>query len=54
MVIETKAVSYKEKIEAMIGSYRIFEHIAKISQKKLGNINAYLMNINYNVQNQNN
>ena len=54
IVIETNAVSYKEKIEAMIGSYRIFEHIAKISQKKLGDINAYLMNINYSVQNQNN
>jgi predicted transcriptional regulator len=54
IVIETNAASYKEKIEAMIGSYRIFEHIAKISQKKLEGINAYMMNINYNMQKQNN
>jgi DNA-binding MarR family transcriptional regulator len=54
IVIETNAVSYREKIEAMIGSYRIFEHIAKISQKKFEGVNAYLMNINYNMQNQNN
>jgi DNA-binding MarR family transcriptional regulator len=54
IVIETNAVSYKEKIEAMIGSYRIFEHITKISQKKLDGINAYMMNINYNMQKQNN
>ena len=54
IVIETNAISYKEKIEAMTGSYRIFEHIAKISQKKLVSINAYLINVNYNMQNQNN
>ena len=54
IVIETNAVSYREKIEAMIGSYRIFEHIAKISQKKLENVNAYLINVNYTTQNQNN
>jgi DNA-binding MarR family transcriptional regulator len=54
IVIETNAISYKEKIEAMIGSYRIFEHITKISQKKLDGINAYMMNINYNMQKQNN
>jgi hypothetical protein len=38
----------------MIGSYRIFEHITRISQKKLDGINAYMMNINYNMQKQNN
>jgi DNA-binding MarR family transcriptional regulator len=54
IVIETNAISYREKIEAMIGSYRIFEHIAKISQKKLENVNAYLINVNYTMQNQNN
>lgn len=54
IVIETNAISYREKIEAMIGSYRIFEHIAKISQKKLDNVNAYLINVNYTMQNQNN
>jgi DNA-binding MarR family transcriptional regulator len=54
IVIETNAISHREKIEAMIGSYRIFEHIAKISQKKLENVNAYLINVNYTMQNQNN
>jgi DNA-binding MarR family transcriptional regulator len=54
IVIETNATSYKEKIEAMIGSYRIFEHITRISQKKLEGINAYMMNVNYNIQKQNN
>ena len=54
IVIETNAASDNEKIEAMIGSYRIFEHITKISQKKLDGINAYMMNINYNLRRQNN
>ncbi|MFL6328949.1 MAG: hypothetical protein ACJ71P_17915 [Nitrososphaeraceae archaeon] len=54
IVIETNAVSYKEKVEAMIGSYRIFEHITRISQKKLEGINAYMINISYNMQKQNN
>jgi DNA-binding HxlR family transcriptional regulator len=35
LIIETNASSDKEKIEAMIGSYRIFEQIAKILRNKL-------------------
>jgi len=35
LIIETNASSDKEKIEAMIGSYRIFEQIAKIMRDKL-------------------
>ena len=35
LIIETNATSDKEKIEAMIGSYRIFEQISKILRNKL-------------------
>jgi len=35
LIIETNASSDKEKIEAMIGSYRIFEQITKILRNKL-------------------
>jgi DNA-binding MarR family transcriptional regulator len=35
LIIETNASSDKEKIEAMIGSYRIFEQIAKTLRNKL-------------------
>lgn len=35
LIIETNASSDKEKIEAMIGSYRIFEQISKILRNKL-------------------
>jgi DNA-binding HxlR family transcriptional regulator len=35
LIIETNASSDKEKVEAMIGSYRIFEQIAKILRNKL-------------------
>lgn len=35
LIIETNADSDKEKIEAMIGSYRIFEQISKILRNKL-------------------
>ena len=35
LIIETNASSDKEKIEAMIGSYRIFEQISKIFRNKL-------------------
>ena len=34
LIIETNASSDKEKIEAMIGSYRIFEAITKILRNK--------------------
>lgn len=35
LIIETNAASDKEKIEAMIGSYRIFEQISKLLRNKL-------------------
>jgi DNA-binding HxlR family transcriptional regulator len=35
LIIETNASSDKEKIEAMIGSYKIFEQITKLLRKKL-------------------
>jgi hypothetical protein len=37
LIIETNASSDKEKIDAMIGSYRIFEAITKILRNKLEN-----------------
>ena len=36
IVIETNAVAEKEKVQAMVGSYSIFEQITKIMQSKLG------------------
>ena len=35
LIIETNACSDKEKIEAMIGSYRIFEQVTKILHNKI-------------------
>lgn len=35
LIIETNACSNKEKIEAMIGSYRIFEQVTKILRNKI-------------------
>jgi DNA-binding MarR family transcriptional regulator len=35
LIIETNAYSDKEKIEAMIGSYRIFEQVTKILRNKI-------------------
>jgi predicted transcriptional regulator len=54
IVIETNAISDKEKIEAMIGSYRIFEQIMRILQSKLIGIDIYTININHNSLLQNN
>jgi hypothetical protein len=54
IVIETNAISDKEKIEAMIGSYRIFEQIMRILQSKLMGIGIYTININHNSLLQNN
>ncbi|MGA9169990.1 MAG: LysR family transcriptional regulator [Nitrososphaeraceae archaeon] len=54
IVIETNAISDKEKIEAMIGSYRIFEQIMRILQSKLIGIGIYTININHNPLLQNN
>jgi DNA-binding transcriptional ArsR family regulator len=46
LIIETNANSDKEKVEAMIGSYRIFEQITKILRIKLEglDITAHIIN----------
>ncbi len=46
LIIETNAISDKEKVEAMIGSYRIFEQITKILRIKLDGlgITAHIFN----------
>jgi DNA-binding transcriptional ArsR family regulator len=46
LIIETNANSDKEKVEAMIGSYRIFEQITKILRIKLDGlgITAHILN----------
>ncbi len=54
IVIETNATSDKEKIEAMIGSYRIFEQIMRILQNKLIGIGDHMINISHNLSIQNN
>jgi DNA-binding HxlR family transcriptional regulator/DNA-binding IscR family transcriptional regulator len=47
LTVETNASSDKEKIEAMIGSYRIFEEITKILRNKLENTSIMpLLDIN--------
>lgn len=47
LIVETNASSDKEKIEAMIGSYRIFEEITKILRNKLENTSIMpLLDIN--------
>jgi DNA-binding HxlR family transcriptional regulator len=43
LTVETNASSDKEKIEAMIGSYRIFEEITKILRNKLKLENTSIM-----------
>ena len=54
IVIETNAISDKEKVEAMVGSCRIFEQIIRILQNKLESVNIHMLNINYNISKQNN
>jgi hypothetical protein len=45
LIIETNASSDKEKIEAMIGSYRIFEQISKILRNKLEECTGGIMHL---------
>jgi len=40
IVIETNASTEKEKVEAMVGSYSIYEQITKVLQSKLGTFSA--------------
>jgi len=41
IVIETNASTEKEKVEAMVGSYSIYEQITKAMQSKLGTYSDY-------------
>lgn len=36
IVIETNALTEKEKVQSMVGSYAIYEHITKVMQSRLG------------------
>jgi DNA-binding Lrp family transcriptional regulator len=54
IVIETNAVSQNEKIEAMVGSYRMLQHIIKLFQNKLGVLCEYMINPNQYLPNKNN
>ncbi len=54
IVIETNAVSQNEKIEAMVGSYRMLQHIIKLFQNKLGVLCEYMIDPNHYLPNKNN
>ena len=54
IIIETNAISDKEKIEAMIGSCRIFEQIIRILQHKSMDTVFYPINISDHLSTQNN
>jgi DNA-binding MarR family transcriptional regulator len=41
VVIETNAASEKEKVQAMVGSYAIYQQITKILQDRLAQANSY-------------
>ena len=50
IIIETNAVSDKEKVEAMAVSYRIFQHITRLFQNKLGEQDRFLVGNQYYIQ----
>jgi predicted transcriptional regulator len=54
VIIETNAISDKDKFEAMIGSCRIFEQIIRILQNKFVDTVLYPINISDNLTTQNN
>ena len=54
IVIETNAVSEKEKIEAMVGSSRMLQHIIRLFENKLGVSGEYMINLNQYLPNKNN
>jgi DNA-binding Lrp family transcriptional regulator len=47
IVVETNAYSYIEKVEALIGACKIFEHITKELQKNAQYVNTYNSNTNH-------
>jgi DNA-binding Lrp family transcriptional regulator len=54
IVIDTNAVSEKEKIEAMVGSSRMLQHIIRLFGNKLGVSGEYMTNLNQCLPNKNN
>jgi hypothetical protein len=54
IVIDTNAVSEKEKIEAMVGSSRMLQHIIRLFGNKLGVSGEYMINLNQCLPNKNN
>jgi DNA-binding MarR family transcriptional regulator len=50
IIIETNAVSDKEKVEAMAVSYRIFQHITRLFQNKLGEQGRFLVENQYYIK----
>jgi hypothetical protein len=51
ILVETNADSYKEKVDAMIGSYRILQYITKLAQKKLSFKQDYMSDSNHRMIN---
>ena len=51
ILVETNAHSYKEKVDAMIGSYRILQYITKLAQKKLSFEQDYMPDSNHRMIN---
>jgi hypothetical protein len=43
VVIETNAAGEKEKVQAMVGSYAIYQQITKILQDRLAPANSYTL-----------
>ena len=50
IIIETNAVSDKEKVEAMAASYKIFQHIIRLFQNKLGDQGRFLIGNKYPIE----
>jgi DNA-binding MarR family transcriptional regulator len=50
IIIETNAVSDKEKVEAMAVSYRIFQHVMRLFQNKLGEQRRIFVENQYYIQ----
>jgi hypothetical protein len=53
-IIETDAASDKEKIQAMVGSCKIFEYITKALQNKLEAVDNYTLSMSQYIDKQNN
>lgn len=47
IMIETNAISDSDKIEAMAGSYRVYEQIVRVLRQKLGSLDICTLDCNY-------